>query len=196
MSEQCEITWLLAAQQGDDDAFEALQASLEPPIRRFVRRLTNSDYAEEDIIQDVFIALYFNLRKIDPPEKLRAYVFRIARNRCWDELRQRGRREIYSLDDEATSVWVSFTAAKETDKPDELTHWMLLLLEVQEAMDQLPEPQRQALILYSEMGLSYAEIAEVMGSSVGTIKSRIHHAKARLRRSLRPETLEALETDL
>jgi len=65
-----------------------------------------------------------------------------------------------------------------------------------EAMDRLPEPQRQALILFADEELSYAEIAEVLGTNIGTVKSRLFHAKRTLRRLLRPETVSAIETGL
>src|SRR5688572_6688752 len=159
------------------EAFEGLQAQLEPPIRRFVRRLMGSSADEDDIVQDTFISLYMNMNKIQPIENLRPYVFRIARNRCYDEMRGWGRREEMSLDDEPVHYYVSYTQADSVSRPDELAHWLLLQLEVQDAMDQLPDLQRQALILYSEENLSYAEIAEVMETNVGTIKSRIFHAK-------------------
>lgn len=185
---------LISAQAGDIDAFEALQARLEPDITRFVRRLTNSPDVTEDIVQDTFIALYTHLKSIDPPEKLRPYVYRIARNRSYDEFRRWEREDLLSLDDEPTHLWVSYTTSDPTKRPDELTHWMLLLLEVQDAMDDLPDLQRQALILYSEYQMSYAEIAEVMNCSLGTVKSRLYHAKQSLRRMVRPETLQAIET--
>lgn len=194
MSDSNETQWLIEAQAGDSDAFEQLQTRLEPPIMRFIRRLTGTDEDSiEDMTQEVFLSFYLHMREIDPPEKLRPYLFRIARNRCWDELRRQGRRQTLSLDDEPVEMWVSFTDT--SHKPDDLTHWMLLYLEVQEAMEALPELQRQALILFSEENLSYAEIAEVMETSVGTIKSRLFHAKQSLRRLVRPETLQAIEMD-
>jgi transposase len=69
---------------------------------------------------------------------------------------------------------------------------MLLALEVREAMDQLPESQRQTLILYSEEGLSYTEIADIMDVSIGTVKSRLFYAKKNLRGLIRPATLDVL----
>jgi RNA polymerase sigma-70 factor, ECF subfamily len=197
LSEQAEHELLRQAQNGDYGAFDELHASLEPAVRRFVQRLIGPGQEAEDITQDTFIALYLNLERVDPPEKLRPYVFRIARNRCYDRLRREGRYEHISLDDEPVSLRVSFDIAERNGTPpDEAAHWLLLHLEVQEAMDKLPELQRQALILYSEEGLSYAEIAEVMDVTVGTIKSRIFHAKKNLRGLLKPETLQAITDDL
>ncbi|KAB2905150.1 MAG: sigma-70 family RNA polymerase sigma factor [Anaerolineae bacterium] len=185
-----------AAQKGDVDAFETLQLHFEGQIKRFVRRLIGISDLVDDIVQDVFISLYFNLHRINPIEQIRAYLFRIARNRCFDELRRS--RPTVSLDDEPVHLWVSYTSSGNhyESQPEEVAHWLLLHLEVQEAMDKLPELQREALIMYSEGGLSYAEIADAMVCSIGTVKSRLYHAKQNLRNLLSPDTLEMLERDL
>lgn len=188
-----ETELLLRAQQGDYEAFEALYQALEPSVRRFVRRLIGAHEMEDDLLQVIFLALFQHIKRIDPPEHLRPYVYRMARNRCYDELRRQGRYKPLSMDDEAVEVVVSFAGASETPQPEDAAYWLLLQLDVREAMEHLPELQRQALILYAEEELSYAEIATAMNTSVGTIKSRIHHAKKGLRRWLRPETLKALD---
>ncbi len=188
-----ETELLLRAQLGDFDAFEELQMALEPPVRRFIRRLIGVHDLEDDLVQVVFIALFQHLKRIDPPEHLRPYVYRMARNRCYDELRRQGRYRSLSLDDEAVEVRVSYAGANDAPSPEDAAYWLLLQLEVREAMEQLPELQREALILYSEEEMTYAEIAAAMNTSLGTIKSRIHHAKKSLRRLLRPETLHALD---
>ncbi len=188
---------LLKVKDGDEEAFQQLQAELEPQIRRFVRRLIGSSYAEDDIIQDTFIALYRNLDRIEPIEKLRPYLYGIARNRCYTELRQTRRYQSVSLDDEPEIEFgeVSVTLADDATPPEEVAHWLMLHLEVQQAMNKLPESQRQVLLMYSEESLSYQEIAEVMDISVGTVKSRIFYAKRALRSLLRLETLKALEME-
>lgn len=195
-----EAELLKLAQEGDYDAFEALYTALEPGLARFVRRLIGDGYEAQDVVQDTLMSLYVNLVKIDPPEKLRPYVFRIARNRCYDILRRQGRFEQVSIDadeDDGMNVRVSFQLADDRAQlPEEVSHWLLLHLEVTEAIERLPELQRQALILYAEEELSYAEIAEVMNVSMGTVKSRIFHAKQTLRRLLRPATLEAIEDEI
>lgn len=190
---------LLLAQEGDEDAFEQLHAALAPGIGRFVRRLIGDGQEAEDVVQDTMMALYLNLNRIEPAEKLRPYVFRIARNRCYDILRRVRRYEEVSMDadDDPFSVRVSFEIADERlTPPDEVAHWLLLQIEVREAMDSLPELQRQTLILFADEGLTYAEIADVMGVNIGTIKSRLFHAKRNLRARLKPETLAAILQDL
>lgn len=194
---QTERDLLCRAQRGDYDAFDELYSLLEPSIGRFVRRLIGYGQEAEDIVQDTFIAFYQNLHRVNPEEYVRPYVFRIARNRCYDILRRQGRYEQLSLDDEPTSVRVSFDLSEQNGTPPEdVAHWLLLHLEVQETMEQLPELQRQALILYCEEGMSYAEIAEVMDVSLGTVKSRIFHAKKTLRGLIAPETMQAIQEQL
>jgi RNA polymerase sigma-70 factor (ECF subfamily) len=181
------------ARQHDPDAFASLQASLEPDVRRFVRRLTGGTYEEDDIIQIVFLTLYSQLHKIAPAEKLRPFVFRVARHRCYDLLRAQGRWNPVSIDEDAIELAVSFRQSDAQVSPEDATHWLLLALEVREAIERLPELQRQVLILFAEEEMSYAEIAAVMNTSIGTIKSRLHHAKLTLRRMVRPEVLRAID---
>jgi RNA polymerase sigma-70 factor (ECF subfamily) len=169
---------------------------MENPLRRFVRRLIGNSDAEDDIVQDVFVSLYRKLALVDSERGLKPYLYRMARNRSYDELRKQGRYQVYSLDAEPTETYASFeTVPDGGEEPEEVAHWLMIQLEVREAMERLPENQRQALILFAEEGLSYAEIAEIMKTSIGTIKSRLFHAKKNLRGLVRPEILEALSTE-
>jgi RNA polymerase sigma-70 factor (ECF subfamily) len=196
LAQLSEEALLHQAQAGDDEAFGVLLLKLEAPVRRFIWRLIGTNDAEDDIVQDVCIALYNNLDRIEPSQGLRPYLFRMVRNRCYDELRRLGRYETLSLDDEPVESYASFnTPADSSEQPEDVAHWLLIQLEVREAMERLPELQRQALILYSEEGLSYAEIAQAMETTIGTVKSRLFHAKKTLRRLLRPETLQALDAE-
>ncbi|MCL4251986.1 MAG: sigma-70 family RNA polymerase sigma factor [Anaerolineae bacterium] len=193
-----EADLLERAKAGDRDAFADLHGALEPAVARFVRRLIGDGQEWEDLTQDTMTALYFNLDKITEPGMLRPFIFRVARNRCYDVLRRRGRHPQVTLDEseesEPFNVRVSFEASNaRSTSLDETAHWLLLELEVREAMQQLPELQRQALILFAEEGMTYAEIAEIMDVSIGTIKSRIFHAKQRLRALLPAETVDAIE---
>jgi RNA polymerase sigma-70 factor, ECF subfamily len=180
------------AKTGDQDAFAALYAALEPPIRRYVRRLVGDGQACEDVLQDTFLSLYQNMERVYPAENVRPYVYRIARNRCYDLLRRQ--RDSLSLDDEVTEHKIAFDLKSSHESPpDEVAHWLLLKLEVDAAIDQLPQVQRDTLLLYCEEGLTYAEIAEITGVNIGTVKSRLFHAKKSLRGLVRPEILIAVQ---
>jgi RNA polymerase sigma-70 factor (ECF subfamily) len=184
---------LQRARAGDRFAFDALRALLEAPVRRFIFRLVGRSEAEEDIFQDAFLALYLNLERIEPGERLRPFLFRVVRNRCYDELRRGGRFQRVSLEEDPDGTDAGASVLVDPrPPPDEAVQSLLLLSEVQQAMERLPELQRQALILYSEEKLTYTQIAEAMASDVGTVKSRIHYARKNLVKLLRPETLAAL----
>jgi RNA polymerase sigma-70 factor (ECF subfamily) len=183
---------LLRARQGDRAAFDCLQQRLESGVLRFIRRLIGGISQSEETIQDaareVFLALYLNLHRLSAPAMLRPFAYRVARNLCYDELRRRGRYDMASLEampDEGTNIPTPGPGIGET------VERLYLWSEVHAAIERLPEFQRQALILYSEEDLSYAEIAEVMVTDIGTIRSRLFHARQGLIRRLRPEVLEA-----
>jgi RNA polymerase sigma-70 factor (ECF subfamily) len=188
---------LAQAQAGDHAAFEALHGAFMLPLLRFTRRLVPSNEEAEDIVQETFMTLYLHLGQIDPPEKLRPFLYRVARNRCYDRLRRSGRYEQieWDEDDAQPRVRVSFAGQSAQSNDDDAAHWLMLHLEVKAAMESLPELQRQTLLLYAEDELSYQEIADIMEVSIGTVKSRIFHAKRGLRRLLPRETLAAIEDD-
>jgi len=190
-----EIELLKQAQAGDMDAFADLQARLDSPMRRFVWRLIGTSIEEDDIVQDSMIALFLNLDRIQPAEKLRPYLFRIVRNRCYDLLRKRRRFDPVSLDDELTEMWASLHEQTASDQPEEVAHWLMLRLEVETAMRRLPELQRQTLILFAEENLTYEEIAEAMDTSIGTVKSRLFYAKRTLRQLVSAETQALLAAE-
>jgi RNA polymerase sigma-70 factor (ECF subfamily) len=187
-----EARLLEAAQTGDTEAFEVLQLLLEQPVRRFIRRLIGLSDAEDDIVQDAFLALYLNLDRIRSGDKLRPFLFRVVRNRSYDELRALGRFQHVPLEPDSSYPDGGGVIPDDGLPPDEVTHWRLVYAEVQAAIENLPEQQRQTLILYGEEHLAYAEIAEVMNTSVGTVKSRLFHARQTLRRMLRPDILQTL----
>lgn len=181
------------ARAGDRPAFDRLQEALDMPVRRFVRRLVGSSDAEDNIVQDAFLALYMNLERLDSTEHLRPFLFRVVRNLCYDELRRMGRFQFISLDAAPNDSDTFLPFLRDPRRgPDEQLHWMLLYLEVQKAMDRLPELQRQTMILYCEEDLTYAQIAEAMTTDIGTVKSRIYYGRKNLRKLLKPEILEAL----
>ncbi|MGB1289067.1 MAG: RNA polymerase sigma factor, partial [Aggregatilineales bacterium] len=137
-----------------------------------------------------FLALYLNLERIDPPEKLLPFLYRVSRNCCYDILRKRERRQIDSLD-----VYEDNLPEKHLSVEDK-THWRLLYAEVREAIQQLPEVQRQTMMLYIEEHLTYSEIADIMHTEIGTVKSRMYHARKVLRGTLHPDILMLLTDKL
>lgn len=192
---------LRRAQAGDYIAFEALYALLAPGLRRFIQRLLGHGQEGEDTLQDTFLALYTHLDNIVPASRLRPYAYRIARNHCYDRLRAWRRYDELSLDEGDEVIGPSRARPplqlpdEYSSPPDEAAHWALMGGEVRRAIECLPEAQRQALLMYFEDELTYHEIAEITGVSIGTVKSRLFHAKKTLRGLVRPEILLAIQQD-
>lgn len=168
MTAEIEQTLLQRAQQGQPDAFAALRLYLEPQVRRYIWHVLGHSLAEDDIVQDVFTALYLNLERMVPPEKLKPFLFRVTRNRCYDLLRYQGRHK-------AVPLTVNIPANAPPLEED--AHALLLYQQVKAAMARLPEPQRQVLLLYAEEDFSYEEIAAALEINIGTVKSRLHQAR-------------------
>lgn len=194
MTDQPAINLFERARSGDRDAFAELQQELDPAARRFVRRLVGREPAD-DIIQQAFFALFKNLERLDGEGHLRPFLFRVLRNLCYDELRAQGRYEEVSLYDEYDEDAPGVVVADQQPEPEETVHWLLIYSEVQRLIARLPETQRQALLLYTEGGLSYAEIAEATGVNIGTVKSRLFHAKQNLIRRVSADTAYALQLE-
>jgi len=194
-----EAQTLERAKAGDRKAFDALHTELQSSVWRFVDRLLGPTVLTPDIVQRAFLALYLNIERIASTEHLRPFLYRVARNLCYDELRWRGRFEHASLDTaKGVEPWPDTFVpdlVDPSDLPDEAAHLAVLWREVRRAMERLPELQRQALILYAEEDLTYEQVAEAMGSDLGTVKSRIHNGRKNLMKHLKPELVKELGID-
>lgn len=170
-----EITLVLRSQLGDEFAFAELLAKYSPRLRFFVTKMLHQRSAQtDDVIQDVWVSAYRALPKLNDASAFHAWVFRIARDRVSREFR-RARYE-FTLEEEQ----VNDVPVEEQSVGADLEH-------IREHLTLLSTPHREALVLRFIEDLSYDEIARVTGSSVGTVRSRIHYAKRALRRAIRGE---------
>jgi RNA polymerase sigma-70 factor, ECF subfamily len=176
------------ARQGDLDAFNELVLEFQGIVFSLCYRMLANRQAAEDATQETFVSAWRNLSHMRG-ESFRPWLLRIAANACTDELRRRGRRPSASLE-----------VAFEEGMPEPADHQPLpesealsaeLRGRVGEALQELPADQRLAVILCDIQGLEYEEIARAMGSSIGTVKSRLSRGRARLRQALlsQPELL-------
>ncbi|MCI0777073.1 MAG: sigma-70 family RNA polymerase sigma factor [Chloroflexi bacterium] len=194
MSRRPEVDEELIARvrQGDLDAFNQIVAAYQDRIYNLCLRMLGSPEAAEDAAQETFISAYRNAGKLRGAN-VRSWLFRIASNTCIDEVRKRQRRPSVSLDRPSSDE-----DARPVDVPDEdpgpekRTLQSELQDAVQQALLDLPGDQRLAVTLRDLEGFLYEEIADAMGISVGTVKSRISRGRARLREAIRerPELFE------
>lgn len=188
---------LAKARRGNRAAFDTLARRLEPRVHSFARRLVGTRDREpgaDDLGREAFHALFLHLNRLETPDNLLPFLFRVVRNRAYDILRRQGRFRMVPLDEPATeSGWIpAERLISDAPGPERILERMLLLTELQAAIDRLPENLRQPLLLYSEEEFTYAQIADTLQISEAMIKSRLFQARQRLRRLLRPDTLRAL----
>jgi len=171
---------LAKAGAGDPAAFMELYERHRDPIFRFAYRLSGSVEGAEDITHDCFLSLIKKPANFQPGRaSLRTYLMSAARNLWLKQLRTSTRE--FAVDELEPDRLVSFDR-EPLDRvlDDELSR------KVQQAVADLPPLQKEALVLFEYEGMALSEIAAMIGTEVGAIKSRIHRARERLRSVLGP----------
>lgn len=142
-----------------------------------------------DLAQEVWIRAYRHLRRLQEPVKFRSWLSRIATNLFYDELRKRKRyQQPLSLDApvQVRDSELEWELPSEAPSPQDHLSTQEFYEQLHQAVRDLPEAFRQTIILRELQGLAYEEIAEITGVSLGTVKSRIARARARLQSTLKP----------
>ena len=140
-----------------------------PALRAFAWSLSHNGSDADDLVQDTLIKAWTNRDKFETGTNLRAWLFTILRNTYYTSVLRR-RREVRDPDGE-------YAGALKSPATQE---WSVAVHALQDALAQLPDEHREALILVGAAGLSYEEASEICGCALGTIKSRVNRARARL----------------
>jgi RNA polymerase sigma-70 factor (ECF subfamily) len=149
-------------------------------LARFARRLVGSQDDAEEIVQEALLRTYANrMRRSRMPRELKNSVYRITHNLSVDHLRK---KRVHCMDREALDLRPNPRATM----PDELLYVESLRAAVRQAVDGLPQKYRDVISLRFGLGLTYRMIARTLGVRLPTVESRLHRAKARLRRELQP----------
>ena len=172
---------LRRAQSGDPEAFEQLIGPLEQLVWRICWHYTGNREAAEDCGQETMIRIWRSLESYRGDCALESWVYRIAANCCMDWLRKKKREKSVSVEplQEQGFDPADPSPGTEDQVVAEDEHRRL-----REAITQLPDEQREALILTQLEKVPYEEAAQMLGVSEGTIKSRVNRAKARLKEIL------------
>lgn len=170
-----------SARQGDLDAFNDLVLIYQGQVYALAYRLLGDREQAADVTQETFLAAFQHIGTFQRGY-LRAWLLRIATNLCYDTLRRSRSRptsplEILFTRPEAPEVRIR---QDETD-PESYAEQRELAREIQQALGLLPAEQRAAVVLCDIEGFPYAEAAQTLGISLGTLKSRLSRGRARLR---------------
>ncbi len=178
------------SKQGDREAFNRLVERYSTQIYNFAYRMTNSREDAEDIYQNAFIHAFRGIKSFRADAAFSTWLYRIVRNAYLDEQKRRRARPHTSLEDYIETEDGAFTREVVDDAPslDEVVQTNERRRVIQRAIAQLPERQREILVLYEMHGFSYEEIAGILEINVGTVKSRLNRARTSLRDRLSPYT--------
>ena len=184
MDEALRKHWMMAQQ--DQQISEAI-ARERPRLRNFIRKRVDDQRDAEDILQEVFSELVEAYRMMKPVEQVTAWLFRVARNRITDLFRSK-KREASSepavkIEDGEDLQWEDLLPSREAG-PEAAYARSVLLEEMEAALDELPEEQREVFVAHEFLGYSFKELAEQTGVSVNTLLSRKRYAVLHLRERL------------
>ncbi len=176
------------AKEGDDEAFGMLVEQYQDKIYGYVSRMLHDPEEAEDVAQEVFIRAYQNLAGFREAASFPTWLYRIATNLAIDAARSRKSRwgETVSLDEPAETDAGEISRQLPGDRRGTVSQVESSHLQqiVAEAIAQLSAKLRTVIMLYDIEGLSYEEIAQVLGCPVGTVKSRLFNARSQLRDKL------------
>jgi len=178
-SEETEM--ISRCQRGDQEALKEIFDKYHKKVYRIAYGVVRQREEALDVVQEVFIKLFRSIKDFKGRSHFYTYLYRMAMNTAIDHKRKAGKQFMSSLDEEG-----SFEPSEVAEKgPERILLQKELEEKVKLAMDKLPDEQRAALIYRDVEGLSYQEMAEAMGCSIGTVMSRLHYGRKRLQESLK-----------
>ena len=179
---------MLRVKRGDRAAFAALAEKYKQPLFNFVFRTLRDETESEDVAQNTFLQVWKSRARYERTAKFSTWLFTIARNLCLNEIRRRSRHPAESLE-ESHAEHEDQPLRQYEDKnvylPTENVLHGELAHKIEEALDELPENQRTAILLCRQDELSYEEIAEVLDCSLSATKSLIHRGREVLKEKLK-----------
>jgi len=173
-------------QKGDQDALREIYERYHDKVYRIAYGMVRQREEALDIVQDVFIKLYRSIGNFKGKSKFYTYLYRMTMNTAIDHSRKMHKVFSSSLDEEG--------APQPPDIPEKGPDRILLHKELEEkvknALDKLPSDQRMAIVFREVEGLSYREMAEAMGCSIGTVMSRLHYGRKKIQDLLKGYVME------
>ena len=164
---------------GDADAFDTLFARYQAPVYNFAHMMLGEADGAEDVLQETFLSIARTARSYEPRGRFRAWLMRIVRNQCLNQIQaRRVRRRVI-----AESGLDIIQPASREPSPAAQVESDERLARLRGLIAKLPELQREAIVLYAFEQMSYREIGEVLDVPINTVKTLIHRARARLARA-------------
>lgn len=174
------------ALSGDPIAFEDLIAIHQKNIFSIAYRIAGNQNDAEDMAQEVLIKIFKNLNQFKGNSKFSTWLYRVTTNTCLDMKKKIMKHSSYSLDQnlETDEGSISTEIQDNSPTPEQYAEQNAVQRAVNQAISNLNDQHKKVIILRDVQGFSYEEIADMLGCSVGTVKSRINRARAQLKKIL------------
>jgi len=185
-----DVALMMTLKEGDDSAFAELVARHQARIITLIYRFVGNEAEAEDLAQEVFLRIYRTRERYQPKARFSTWLYRIAANISLNALRSRSRRRSISVpltyDSEETQEGRTSQRVEDHrgSTPGERLDRAELREQIRDAIDQLPESQKVAVVLNKYEDMSYDDIASVMGCSTMAVKSLLARARSNLRERL------------
>lgn len=166
--------------KGDDGAFTLLMQKHEGRMYSLSLRMCSNPDDAMDCVQNAMLRIYKSLSSFKRQSAFSTWIYRITMNSCLDELRRKKSRSAVSLDVLLETGW----APADKSSPERETEQKEKRRVIDSAISELPDDMRAAIVLREVQGFRYEEIAEMLGTNIGTVKSRISRGRERLRAAL------------
>jgi len=168
-------------QQGDQEALKEIFNQYHQKVYRIAYGVVRQREDALDIVQEVFIKLFRSIHQFKGKSRFYTYLYRMTMNTAIDHTRKMKKVSPMSMDEEG-----GFQLSDDAERrPDRILDHKELEVKVKWAMDQLSPDQKAVLIFREVEGLSYQEIAEATGSSIGTVMSRLHYGRKKVQELLK-----------
>lgn len=168
-----------AAQDGDADAYARLVESWGGPLLRLCRNNLPATIDAEDVVQDVLLTAWQKLPDLDDRSRFRAWMYTIARNRCREVIRTAGRRATDPVSPEEVAVKID-----SRQDPARAHARDAAMMALRKSVAGLPDTQRSIWVMAQIDGLGYAEIADIEGLPLSTVRGRLARARATIAKEM------------
>jgi RNA polymerase sigma factor (sigma-70 family) len=170
------------AREGDTRAFDALILKYGDKLYGLVYNMTSHKEDTHDLLQEIFAKAYQSLKSFRGNSSFYTWIYQIATNLTLNFLKKRKRRAGLSLNElqESSSQNEALIDASDQGNPERQTNLNELQIKLNEAMQKLSEAHRMVVTMFDIQGMSHADIAKVLRTSEGTIRSRLHYAHLQL----------------
>lgn len=168
---------VLRCQAGDENAFHRLHTLFSDKTLRYLKGLLNESTAW-DIQQDVWLSVYLKISELMKPTSFKTWLYRLTHNKAIDYLQWKQRR--FELEESITTEFEARISESSLDDLFDEDNTQ----EIKAVLKELPTNQREVILLKYWEGMSYEEIALIVGCPIGTIRSRVHYAKLKIKEML------------